>query len=76
MDKQEVPRGLLGEPGARNLMALPQNQDYIYFCFPDSWHDAVFVLSQPHHVSTQGILRGFAVRESHFLSHYFVSCLS
>lgn len=56
MDKQEVPRGLLGGPGAKNFLVLPQNQNYIYFYFPDSWHDAAFVLSQPHHVSTQGIL--------------------
>lgn len=53
---------LLGGPGVRNFLALPQNQNFIYFHFPDSWHDAAFVLSQPHLVSTQGVLGGLAVR--------------
>lgn len=61
--------GLLGGPDARNFLALPQNQNYIYFRFPDSRHDAALMLSQPHHVPAQGVLRELAVRESHFLAH-------
>lgn len=50
------------------VLALPQNQNYIYFHFPDSWHDAAFVLSQPHHVSTQGVLWGLAVKVTYSIS--------
>lgn len=68
--------GLLGGPDARNFLALPQKQNYIYFHFPDSQHDAALMLIQLHHVPTQGVLGELAVIESHFPSHYFVSCSS
>lgn len=68
--------GLLGGPDARKFLALPQNQNYIYFHFPNSRHHAAPMLSQPHHVPTQGVLGELVVRESHFLSHYFVCCSS
>lgn len=68
--------GLLGGSDARNFLALPQNQNYIYFHFPDSRHDGALMLSQPYHVPTQGVWGELAVRESHFLSHYFDSCSS
>lgn len=65
MDKQWVLSVLLGGPDARNFLALPPSQ----IAFPLSTRvDATFVLGQPWHVPTQGVLGELAVRESYFLS--------
>lgn len=66
--------GLLGGPDARNFLALPQTQNYIYFHFPDSWHDAALMLSQPHRIPTQGDLGELAVKRVTFSTSLL--CLS